>query len=126
VEDCGIVLGQALKEALGDKAGLGRYGHMLLPMDEALAQVALDLSGRSFLAFRAEFAGSVLGGSFDTGLTKEFFRALTSAAGLTLHLRATGENTHHMTEALFKAAGRAFRMAGRVTGEGIPSTKGAL
>lgn len=124
VEDMGLTLGQALREALGDRKGIERFGESHVPMDEALGLAALDISSRPFLSFEADLRGSI--GTYDASLTKEFFRALATAAGFTLHLRATGENAHHVTEALFKAAGRAFRQASRVTGGEIPSTKGAL
>ncbi|MDR1736959.1 MAG: imidazoleglycerol-phosphate dehydratase HisB [Oscillospiraceae bacterium] len=124
VEDTGLALGKALREALGDCAGIERFGESHVPMDEALGFAALDISSRPFLCFDAPLSGTH--GGFDASLTKEFFRALTVQAGFTLHLEAKGENAHHMTEALFKAAGRAFKMASRVTGTGVPSTKGAL
>ena len=124
VEDMGLVLGQALREALGDRRGIERFGESHVPMDEALGFAALDISSRPFLTFDAELAGCI--GTYDAALTREFFRALATAGGFTLHLRATGENAHHKTEALFKAAGRAFRQAARVTGGDVPSTKGAL
>ena len=124
VEDMGLTLGQALREALGDTKGIERFGESHVPMDEALGFAALDISSRPFLTFDAELTGSI--GTFDAALTREFFRALAVSAGFTLHLKASGDNAHHMAEALFKAAGRAFRMASRVTGEGVPSTKGAL
>ena len=111
VEDCGICLGQALKEALGDKGGIARYGSMLLPMDEALASAALDVSGRPYLKYDAVFANQWVGG-YDTSLTKEFFQALANHAGITLHLRLLeGENSHHSTEALFKAFAHALKQA---------------
>ena len=124
VEDTGLALGQAVKEALEDKLGIERFASAYIPMDEALGFAALDISGRPFLRFDREMTGMI--GDYDACLTKEFFRALTTAAGLTLHLKAEGENAHHMTEALYKAAGRAFRQAAEITGSGIPSTKGAL
>ena len=124
VEDVGLALGQALRESLGDRKGIERFGESHVPMDEALGFAALDISSRPFLTFQANLTGMI--GAYDAALTREFFRALSASAGVTLYLKATGENAHHMTEALFKAAGRAFRQAGRVTGEGVPSTKGAL
>jgi imidazoleglycerol-phosphate dehydratase len=128
IEDVGIVLGQALAVALGDKAGINRYGHALVPMDDALALCAADLSGRPFLRFDAAFGVERLGDT-DTEMFREFFRALCAHAGLTLHIELrSGENAHHMAEAIFKAFGRALRMAvekdARATG--VPSTKGAL
>ena len=128
-EDCGIVLGQALRQALGDKRGIRRYGQCLLPMDEALVECALDISGRPFLAWNVAFARDKVG-EMDTELFEEFFRALAFNAGITLHvtLRA-GTNAHHVAEACFKALARALRMAiesdPRQPGE-IPSTKGVL
>lgn len=128
-EDAGIVLGQALRAALGDRRGVRRYGHALVPMDEALAEAAIDLSGRPFLAWSVPFAREQIG-RFDTQLVEEFFRALAMHSGATLHvtLRA-GSNAHHVAEACFKAAARACRMAceadPRAPGA-IPSTKGVL
>jgi imidazoleglycerol-phosphate dehydratase len=129
VEDCGIVLGQALKSALGDKRGIARYGHSLLPMDEALAECALDISGRPFLAWGVPFARDKVG-EMDTELFEEFFRALAFNAGITLHVTLkAGTNQHHIAEACFKALARALRMAAepdpRQPGL-IPSTKGVL
>lgn len=128
VEDTGIVLGQLLRAALGDARGIKRYGHAYVPMDDALAFCALDISGRPYLVFNAELPREKVG-DFDTELVKEFFRAVAVHGGLTLHLEARyGENTHHMIEALFKAFGRALDAAKtrdeRV--QGIPSSKGAL
>ncbi len=128
VEDTGIALGQALRQALGEARGIRRYGHAYLPMDEALAFAAVDISGRPFLVFNAQFPTAKVG-DFDTELVVEFFRALAFNAGLTLHLRVEyGANTHHMIEALFKAFARALDMAkgkdDRVTG--VPSSKGSL
>ena len=111
VEDCGIVIGQALNEALGDKAGIARFGGMLLPMDDALAQVAMDISGRPYLKFDAAFSGEMTG-AYDVSLTREFFQALSGAAGITLHIRLLeGENDHHSTEAIFKAFAHALKQA---------------
>ncbi|MCG0239121.1 MAG: imidazoleglycerol-phosphate dehydratase HisB [Firmicutes bacterium] len=128
VEDAGIALGQAIRQALGDGRGIRRYGHSYVPMDETLAFCALDISGRPSLVFRADFPRERVG-TFDTELTEEFFRALAVHAGFTLHLRVEyGRNTHHMVEALFKAFARAFDAAKtrdpRVTD--VPSSKGAL
>lgn len=128
VEDIGIVMGSVLREALGTKAGIGRFGQALVPMDEALVLCALDISGRSQAFFEVPFQTQTIGG-FDTQLVKEFFLAFARAAGITLHLRlVAGENSHHVAEACFKACGRALRQAveldSRVTG--IPSTKGSL
>ena len=128
VEDVGIALGQALGQALGDKSGIARYGTFCLPMDEALAFVSLDISGRPFLVWEGGDMAPMIGG-YDTELTEEFLRALAVHAGLTLHARVLyGKNSHHKTEAVFKALGHALRIAAakdpRV--EGVPSTKGVL
>ncbi|MCG8403148.1 MAG: imidazoleglycerol-phosphate dehydratase HisB [Firmicutes bacterium] len=128
VEDAGICLGQAVREALGDKKGIERYGHALLPMDESLAAVAVDISGRGCLVFDVPLpAGKV--GNFDTELVEEFLGAFAGNAALTLHVRLlAGKNTHHIIEAVFKGLGRALRSAleiGDSTG-GVPSTKGVL
>lgn len=126
VEDTGIVLGQALREALGDRSGIKRYGHAFIPMDEALGFCALDISGRPFLVFNADFPQAVTG-TFDCCMTGEFFRALAMNAGLTLHLRCEyGENSHHMIEALFKAFAHALNDAAQLTGGGVLSSKGVL
>lgn len=128
-EDVGIVLGRAFAQALGDKRGISRFGHALVPMDEALAEAAVDISGRPFLAWNVGFAQPKVG-EMDTELFEEFFRALTFNALLTLHVTArAGTNTHHVAEACFKATARALRAATeidpRAAGE-IPSTKGSL
>jgi imidazoleglycerol-phosphate dehydratase len=128
VEDTGIVLGQALDRALGDRAGIFRYGHAVVPMDEARASCALDLSGRPFLHFAADLPAGATG-TFDHELTEEFFRAVSSAARLTLHLEVErGTNAHHMIEAAFKAFARALRAAVAIdpSETGVPSTKGTL
>lgn len=128
-EDVGIALGEALKEALGDKRGIRRYGSQLLPMDEALVLCALDLSGRATLRYRASIPSQKIG-TFDTELISEFFLALTRAAGITLHLQQLdGENSHHIAEAMFKAFGRALKEAVSIdpdAADEIPSTKGVL
>jgi imidazoleglycerol-phosphate dehydratase len=130
VEDVGIVLGGCLAEALGDKRGIRRFASMLLPLDEALMEVALDLSGRPFLAYEVEFAPDAAGlGSppFDPQLAEEFWRAFATAGNLTLHIRRReGKNTHHMLEAGFKGVARCLRDAVRIEGAAIPSTKGSL
>ncbi len=128
VEDAGICLGRAIREALGDRAGIRRVGSAYLPMDEALAFAAIDISGRPYLAFDADFTAPMVG-AFDTQLAEEFFRAVAVNAGLTVHMRLlAGRNDHHKLEALFKAFGLALRDAAavdpRVTG--VLSTKGAL
>jgi imidazoleglycerol-phosphate dehydratase len=130
VEDVGIVLGGCLAEALGDKAGVRRFASMLLPLDEALVEVALDLSGRPYLAYEVDFAPDTPGlGSppFNPQLAEEFWRAFATAGNLTLHVRLReGKNTHHIVEASFKGVARCLREAVRVEGGGIPSTKGSL
>ncbi|GAB4074074.1 imidazoleglycerol-phosphate dehydratase HisB [Barrientosiimonas marina] len=128
VEDSAILLGQAFREALGDKAGITRYATVTTPMDEALATVSLDISGRSYLVYHVEGLKDKAG-QFDTELVKEFFLAFARHAGVTLHINlAYGENTHHMIEAIFKGFGRALDEASRISGRmtGIPSTKGML
>jgi imidazoleglycerol-phosphate dehydratase len=126
VEDTGIVLGQALDEALGERAGIRRFGHAVLPMDEARAACAIDLSGRPFTSFDASFPAERVG-DFDTDLAEEFFRAVANGAKLTLHLRVeAGTNTHHMVEVTFKAFARALRQSVELEGSGVPSTKGLL
>ena len=128
VEDIGIALGDALKDALGDKKGIARYGSFYLPMDESLALVALDISGRPFLVYDGGEMAPMIGG-YDTELTEEFLRAFAFHAGLTLHVKVLyGTNSHHKVEAIFKALGHALRIAAgkddRV--QGVPSTKGVL
>lgn len=128
VEDIGIVLGEALQEALGDKAGIHRYGNCFIPMDETLAQVCLDFSGRPFLAFGAEIPKIQLG-NYDTEMTEEFFRAVAMHCGLTLHIRVLyGSNVHHIIEAIFKAFARAVAEATAVDPrvKGVMSSKGVL
>jgi imidazoleglycerol-phosphate dehydratase len=130
VEDVGIVLGETLAEALGDKAGIRRFASIALPLDEALVEVAIDISGRPYLAYDVTFGPDVtpLGTPpFDPQLAEEFWRAFVTASGITMHLRlVTGKNTHHVVEASFKAAARCLRDAVRVEGGGVPSTKGTL
>ena len=128
VEDIGIVLGEALQEALGDKAGIHRYGNCFIPMDETLAQVCLDFSGRPFLVFGAEIPKIKLG-NYDTEMTEEFFRAVAMHCGLTLHIRVLyGSNVHHIIEAIFKAFARAVAEAVAVDPrvKGVMSSKGVL
>lgn len=128
VEDVGICLGRALRESLGDRVGIRRAGSACLPMDEALAFAAMDISGRPYLSWEADFAAPMVG-AFDTQLAEEFFRALCVNAGLTLHMKAlAGRNDHHKLEALFKAFGLALRDAAAIDPrvKGVPSTKGAL
>lgn len=128
VEDTGIALGKALVQAVGDKSGIRRYGHAVVPMDESLASAAIDLSGRPFLVYRATLP-PIMVGQFPTELAEEFFRGFSSAGLLNLHLEvAYGTNAHHMIEAMFKATGRALRQAveSDPRAKGIPSTKGVL
>lgn len=126
VEDTGIVIGQALAKALGDKVGIERFGNARVPMDEALADAILDISGRPYLVFFADMPQEVIG-EYDSCITLEFMRALSTNAGLTLHIISDyGENAHHITEAIYKAVGRALKVATRITSDKIPSTKGAL
>ncbi|MBD5144957.1 MAG: imidazoleglycerol-phosphate dehydratase HisB [Ruminococcus sp.] len=126
VEDVGIVLGKAFKEAIGDMKGIARYGTAFIPMDEALGFASIDISGRPFLVFDAKFSDDRVG-EFDTCLTEEFFRAFAFNAGVTLHLKCEyGKNDHHIAEALFKAAAHALKAAKAVSGSEILSTKGVL
>lgn len=126
VEDVGIVLGKAFKEAIGDMKGIARYGTAFIPMDEALGFASIDISGRPFLVFNAEFSDDRIG-EFDTCLAEEFFRAFAFNAGVTLHLKCEyGKNDHHIAEALFKAAAHAVKAAKAVSGSEILSTKGVL
>ena len=128
VEDIGIVLGEALREALGDKAGIHRYGNCFIPMDETLAQACLDFSGRPFLIFGAEIPKIKLG-NYDAEMTEEFFRAVAMHCGLTLHIRVLyGSNVHHIIEAIFKAFARAVAEAAAVDPrvKGVLSSKGVL
>jgi imidazoleglycerol-phosphate dehydratase len=126
VEDVGIVLGTALKEALGDKAGVRRFASSLVPLDEALVQVALDLSGRPFLVYDVDPVAEWIG-TFDPQLAEEFWRAFAFGAGITLHIRSvSGKNGHHVIEASFKGVARALRDAVKIEGTSVPSTKGTL
>jgi len=128
VEDVGIVFGQALDEALADRAGIRRYGSALVPMDESLAECAIDISGRPLCVFEADLPATTIAG-FDTELAEEFFRAVANASRMTLHVSVRyGSNAHHMIEACFKAFARALRVAVAIDpGEtGVPSTKGTL
>ena len=126
VEDVGICLGDAFAQALGDLRGVERFGQSILPMDEALILSAVDLSGRGMLCWDVPLPTQKVG-SFDTELAKEFWLAFTRRAGWTLHLRKlAGENSHHILEGLFKAAGRSLRDAVKITGDQVPSTKGTL
>ena len=128
VEDVGIVLGQALEKALGEKKGIGRYGWAIVPMDESLAQVAIDISGRAAFIFNVDFKGPTIG-TFDVELVREFFKALANAAKMNLHVIVPyGENNHHISEAIFKATAKALRQALSIDprNPAIPSTKGSL
>jgi imidazoleglycerol-phosphate dehydratase len=128
VEDVGIVLGQAIEKALGDKRGIQRYGWAIVPMDESLAQVAIDLSGRPAFVFNVPFTGSLIG-TFAVELVEEFFKALATTAKMNLHIAVPyGGNNHHMAEAVFKAVARALRQAVSFDprNPGVPSTKGSL
>lgn len=128
VEDVGIVLGELIGRALGDRRGITRYGHAVIPMDDALADVAIDLSNRPYLVVQLP-RGNIRQNGLDASLMKEFFRALAQRAGMNLHIRITyGENWHHMIEAVFKGVGRALRQAVKIDPEikDVPSTKGVL
>lgn len=129
VEDTGIALGQAIRQALGDRAGIARYADALLPMDETLTRVAIDVSGRPFLVFRTVFMRQKIG-EFDTELVREFFQAFVMNAGITLHVETLyGENAHHISESCFKGLARALRLAVELDPRqkgAIPSTKGTL
>ncbi len=128
VEDVGIVLGQAMEKALGEKKGIGRYGWAIVPMDESLAQVALDISGRAAFIFNVDFKGPTIG-TFDVELVREFFKALANTAKMNLHVIVPyGENNHHISEAIFKATAKALRQAVSIDprNPAIPSTKGSL
>jgi imidazoleglycerol-phosphate dehydratase/histidinol-phosphatase len=124
VEDCALALGQALNKALGDRRGIGRYGY-LLPMDESLARVAIDLSGRPSIVFKARFSRQQIG-ELSTEMVEHFFASLSQALGASLHMKVTGGNTHHKIEALFKGTGRALKTALARQGTDLPSTKGLL
>ena len=124
-EDTGIVLGQAISQALGDKRGIARFGEARIPMDESLAEVAIDISGRSFLVMEAEFYSPVIG-TYSTQMTKHFFESLASAAGINMNMAVKGDNDHHKTEALFKAFAYAMKRATVIEGAEIKSTKGVL
>lgn len=130
VEDVGIVLGEALRQALSDKVGVRRFGSIAVPLDEALVEVALDLSGRPYLAYEVDLGPEPfpLGTPpFDPQLAEEFWRSFSTSAAVTLHVRVrSGRNVHHIIEACFKAVARALRDAVKVEGGGVPSTKGAL
>ncbi len=126
-EDCGLAIGQALKEALGDKAGVRRFASIVVPLDEAAVEVALDLAGRTFVVYEVDQPYETING-FDTGLLEDFVRAMSQAAELTIHIRLrSGRSPHHIAEATFKAMAKALGDACALTGrEGVPSTKGTL
>lgn len=125
IEDTGILLGTLFRQALGDKRGIARYGSCRLPMDESLAQVDLDFSGRPYLVFEAQFHRESIG-LFATEMVEEFLRAFAFNAGITLHVHVYGKNDHHQIEAIFKGLGRAVRQAIRIESDRLPSTKGVL
>lgn len=126
IEDCGIILGECFKTAISDKRGINRYGFMSLAMDEALANITLDISGRSYLVYNCELKREMIG-SFSCEMLEEFLRAFCFNAGITLHVNVLyGNNDHHKVEAVFKGLGRALRQAVRVDGNELPSTKGML
>jgi imidazoleglycerol-phosphate dehydratase len=128
VEDVGIVIGQCLEKALGEKRGIQRYGWAIVPMDESLAQVAIDLSGRAAFVFNVQFKGGKIG-AFDAELVSEFFKALANSAKMNLHISVPyGQNNHHIAEAIFKATAKALRQAVMIDprSSGVPSTKGSL
>lgn len=126
IEDCGILLGTCLKDALGDKKGIERYGFMSLPMDETLANITLDISGRSFLVCNCELKRDCIG-TFSCEMVEEFLRAFAFQAGITLHVNvAYGTNDHHKVEAIFKGLGRSLKQALMITSDELPSTKGKL
>ena len=128
VEDVGIVLGQAIEKAIGDKRGIHRYGWAITPMDESLAQVAIDLSGRPAFVYHVKYSGDSIG-TFPVELVEEFFKSVATSAKLNLHITVPyGSNNHHVAEAIFKATAKALRMAVEkdVRNDGVPSTKGSL
>jgi imidazoleglycerol-phosphate dehydratase len=127
VEDVGIALGQALAEAWGDRAGVERFGDATVPIDEALTQVAIDLSGRPYLVYEVETPVELVNGNFETTLIEHFFEALVANARISLHVRnLAGKNSHHIFESVFKSVAVALRRAVAITGGGVPSTKGVL
>jgi imidazoleglycerol-phosphate dehydratase len=126
VEDVGITLGQALRQAFGDKIGIQRYGHAYVPMDEALVRTSLDVSGRPFLVYEVDGLPEKVG-QFDCQLIEEFWRAVSFNAGLTVHVdKIRGKNAHHILEAIFKSYAQALREAVKITGTSLPSTKGKI
>ena len=126
IEDVGICLGEALDKALGDKMGIARYGHSIVPMEDAKAEVTIDLSGRPFIVYRADFPTEKIG-AFDVELAEEFLRSFSTVGKFNLHIDVPyGTNSHHMAEAIFKALGQAIGTAVKIVGTDIPSTKGVL
>jgi imidazoleglycerol phosphate dehydratase HisB len=125
IEDTGILLGTLIREAVGDGRGIARFGHAIVPMDEALATVALDCSGRGYLVFSGTFTGKLVGG-VETDIFEHFFMSLCNRAGITVHITFSGRNDHHQCEAIFKAFGISLGDAVRVVGDEIPSTKGTI
>ncbi|NMG83060.1 MAG: imidazoleglycerol-phosphate dehydratase HisB [Methanosarcinales archaeon] len=125
IEDVGIVLGSAIAKSFGNKKGIARFGEARIPMDEAIASVAIDVSGRSFLVYSSAFKTSFVG-SMNTQMVKHFFESLVSHAEITLHIEAKGNNDHHICEVLFKAFGVALRRSCVIEGDNVPSTKGVL
>lgn len=125
IEDTGILLGTLIREAVGDGRGIARFGHAIVPMDEALATVALDCSGRGYLVFSGTFIGKLVGG-VETDIFEHFFMSLCNRAGITVHITFSGRNDHHQCEAIFKAFGISLSDAVRVVGDEIPSTKGTI
>ncbi len=126
IEDCGLALGTAFRNALGERKGIERYGSVTLPMDESLANVSMDISGRPYLVFNASFERDSIG-MLSTEMIEEFFRAFAMNAGVSLHVNLLyGKNDHHKAEAIFKAFGRCIKQAVKVTGTELPSTKGYL
>lgn len=126
VEDCGIVLGELFRQAVGDRKGIARYGNMMMPMDETLANVTVDISGRPFLVYNCELKREAIG-AFSCEMLEEFLRAFAMAARVTLHVNVLyGSNDHHKAEAVFKGLGRALRQAVQINGTAIPSSKGVL
>ncbi len=126
VEDVGLCLGEALGEALGEKRGIGRFGHSVVPMEDAKSEVSVDLSGRPYLVYRVQYASEKIG-DFDVQCIEEFWRAFSTAGRMNLHIEVPyGTNSHHIAEAVFKAVGQSLGQAVRITGNQIPSTKGTL
>lgn len=127
IEDTGIVIGSALKEALGDKKGITRFADAMVPLDESLSRVVIDISGRSFLNFNVDFKRTDDGSNVNPYLFEEFFRGLVNSAGITLHIDLLrGDNSHHIIESIFKSFAKAFKKAIKISGDDLPSTKGVI